>query len=143
MPEQTFSALVIAKMCDISIQRVGQLAKDGTITRLANGKYPSDVIPQYIRFIRGISAKSDWGELLEQEKYREKKRINDEAEELLSPVEKLGEALSKVGAQIVPILETLPLSLKRNCPWITGDQIRMVQVEIAKCRNIIKDIHIE
>jgi len=81
--------------------------------------------------------------LLERERYREKRRQNDLAEQELAPVELLTHALVKSAAQIVPILETLPLKLKRSLPMLTGDEMDIVKREIIKCRNIIASLEID
>jgi phage terminase Nu1 subunit (DNA packaging protein) len=44
---------------------------------------------------------------------------------------------------VVPILESLPLEMKRNWPEITGNQDQLVKIAIAHCRNAIADIEID
>lgn len=80
--------------------------------------------------------------LLEQEKHRKLKRENDIEEKKVAPVQLLTDALVKAGNTIIPILESLPLIMKRNWPEITGDQITMVKKAIAECRNAIADSEI-
>ena len=75
--------------------------------------------------------------MLEGGKYRKLKRENDVEELNVAPVELLTFALEKSGNIIVPILESLPLEMKRNWPEITRDQIQLINVAIAKCRNAI------
>jgi len=77
--------------------------------------------------------------LLEQEKYRKAKRENDIAEELVAPVSLITDIIGKAGDQIIPILESLPLVMKRNWPELSGDEIMLVKKSIAECRNIIAD----
>ncbi len=81
--------------------------------------------------------------MLEGEKYRKLKRENDVEELNVAPVELLTFALEKSGNIIVPILESLPLEMKRNWPEITRDQIQLINVAIAKCRNAIADSELE
>lgn len=113
----------------------------------------------YIRYLRGlgtgqVSAQvnsedgtdedgGDYAKLLDKEKYREKKRQNDIEEKKVAPVQLLTEALVKAGNSIIPILESLPLIMKRSWPEITGDQITMVKKAIAECRNAIADSEID
>jgi len=42
----------LATLLDLTVARVGQLAKDGIIQRLPNGRYPPGAITQYIKWIR-------------------------------------------------------------------------------------------
>ena len=81
-------------------------------------------------------------DLLEYEKYREKKRENDEAENLLAPVELLEEALAKSVNVMLPILEMLPMNLKRRWPEMTGEQAQVVKEVVAECRNAMADAEI-
>jgi len=59
-------AKVLAQFLDVSLARVGQLAKEGVITKLPNGKYPNAAITQYIKFIRAKKEKSE-GDTLSKE----------------------------------------------------------------------------
>ena len=80
---------------------------------------------------------------IELEKHRKIKRENDEAEKIVAPVSLLTEALSNVASQVVPILESLPLEMKRRNPGLSGHDVMLVKKEIAKCRNIIADVKID
>lgn len=105
----------------------------------------------YIRYLRGLSkgqiqesgnekkGDENYSDLLEFEKYREKKRQNDLEEKKVAPVDLLTDALLQAANQIIPILESLPLNMKRHWPEITGDQITLVKKAIAECRNTIAD----
>ena len=86
---------------------------------------------------------SNYSLLLEKEKYREKKRQNDLEEGKVAPVNLLTDAITKTANQMIPILETLPLMIKRNFPEITGDQIQLVKKSIVECRNIISDMEVD
>ena len=107
----------------------------------------------YIRYLRGVSTgqvtdiepsdNEDYSKLFEKEKHREKKRQNDIEEKIVAPVSLLTDALLKASNQIVPILESLPLIMKRNWPEITGDQILLVKKAIAECRNAVADMKID
>jgi phage terminase Nu1 subunit (DNA packaging protein) len=44
---------------------------------------------------------------------------------------------------MVPILETLPLAMKRAWPEITGDQIQLVKKAVAECRNEMAEAEIK
>ena len=81
--------------------------------------------------------------LLAAEQRRKLQRENDIEEKLLAPVSLLTDALINTGKQIIPILDSLPLTMKRYWPEITGDQITMVKKSIAKCRNAIADMELD
>ncbi len=77
------------------------------------------------------------------EQTRKTKRENDLAEKEIAPVSLLTDAILKVATQMIPILESLPLVMKRNWPEITGDQIQLVKKSTAECRNLIAGMEID
>lgn len=141
----------IATHLDLSSRRVRELTKDGVLpSSKGRGGYDIDACRMaYIRYLRGVTTgqvngctaddDDDYPRLLEKEKYREKKRLNDEAEQLVAPVSLLTDALHTAANQIVPILESLPLIMKRNWPEISGDEVTLVKKSIAECRNCIAE----
>jgi len=141
--KQEYTAAELAKICDISLARVGQLAKEGIITKLSNGKYTKEAITQYVKFIRTSNEKSDYGELFDQEKYRKLKRENDLEEKQVAPVELLTDGLEKIANIWIPILEGLPLMIKRNWPEVTGDMMTLVKAAVAECRNAMDSVDIK
>ena len=142
--QREITAAALAALIDVSLARVGQLAKEGVITRLPSGKYSEAAVTEYVRWLRATAERknSDWAILLEAEKYREKKRQNDLAEKLVAPIEVLEKVVERGVAGMVPILESLPLVMKRHWPEITGDQIRLVKQSVAECRNVLADMEI-
>lgn len=48
----------------------------------------------------------------------------------------IAQVLAKVGRQIAGILDGLLPALRRRWPEITADQLRLLEAEIARCRNI-------
>lgn len=95
-------------------------------------------------FIRRKAEESgDYTALLEQEKYRKAKRENDLEEKLVAPVSLLTDALLKAGAIIIPILDSLPLVIKRYWPEVTGDHVTEIKRAVAECRNAIADMRID
>jgi len=59
---------ILAGFLDLSVARVGQLAKEGVITKQANGKYANSAITQYIKYIRDSKKRyDDDGEQLSKE----------------------------------------------------------------------------
>jgi phage terminase Nu1 subunit (DNA packaging protein) len=66
-------AKIIAGLIDVSLARVGQLAKEGVITKAPDGKYPNAAITQYIKYLRKRESRlDDDGEKLDREYLREK-----------------------------------------------------------------------
>ncbi len=53
------AAKQLSVVLDISVARVGQLAKEGVITKQANGKYLTSAITQYIKYIRDSKKRYD------------------------------------------------------------------------------------
>ena len=133
----------LAQICSVSATRIRQLVADGVITKTAEGKYSVESVTQYIEYLRQVQQKrTGYHELLDREKYREKKRENDRAETLVAPVEVIEHAVEKGVTALIAILETLPLIIKRNWPEITGDQIQLVKQSVAECRNAMADVEI-
>ena len=148
----------IADHLDLSPRWVRKLVKEGQLpSSKGRGGYDFDACRlSYIRYLRGISTgqvaepgasgeddNEDYSRLLEKEKYREVKRRNDLEEKQVAPVSLLTDALAQAGNVIIPILESLPLIMKRHWPEITGDQTTMVKKAIAECRNAIADSKLE
>lgn len=142
----------IAAHLDLSTRWISELVKEGVLpSSKGRGGYDVDACRlAYIRYLRGVntgqvhesgndSDEDDYSKLLEREKYREKKRQNDIEEKLVAPVALLTNALHTAANQIIPILESLPLIMKRNWPEITGDQVTLVKKSIAECRNSIAE----
>ena len=151
----------VGKHLDLDQARVSRLIRDGILppSKPRIGLDLDDCRIAYIRYLRGKAAgqvkkggngngrgsgqdDASYSVLLEREKYREKKRENDLAEGILAPVTVLSDALEVVGNRAVPILESLPLQMKRKWPEITGDQITLVKQAIAEVRNEIADIRL-
>lgn len=140
---------------DLSTRWISELVKSGVLPngRGRGGYNLDDCRLAYIRYLRGVSTgqvtdiepsdNEDYSKLFEKEKHREKKRQNDIEEKIVAPVSLLTDALLKASNQIVPILESLPLIMKRNWPEITGDQILLVKKAIAECRNAVADMEID
>jgi len=141
--KEEYTTTELAKQIGVTLGRVSQLHKEGVLTRLPNGRYPAWAITQYIKFIRTLNEKSDYGEKIEKEKYREIKRRNDLEEKEVAPVSLITEALEKIANMIIPILESLPLIVKRNWPEITGDQAMLIKKAVAECLNSIDSVNIK
>lgn len=84
----------------------------------------------------------DYSVLLDQERHRKLQRENDIEDNLVAPVSLLTEALEKAATQIIPIMDALPLEMKRRNPALTGHDIMLVKKSIAKCRNLIAEMKV-
>lgn len=140
MANDGIPAKILAQFLDVTLARVGQLAKEGVITKQPNGRYLNSAITQYIKYLRASKERhTNYSEEIEKEKLRQLKRENDIAENLVAPVEVLERALSKAVTIAIPICESLPLTMKRHFPELTGDQITLVKKAVAEMRNAFAD----
>ncbi len=85
----------------------------------------------------------DYSVLLDKERYLKLKRENEIEDKLVAPIELLTDALQQVAAQMVPLLESLPLKMKRNNPSLTGHDITLVKKAVCECRNLIAKIKLD
>ena len=81
--------------------------------------------------------------LLAIEQTRRLQRENDEAEGKLAPIAVLTDALQRVGMQIVSILESLPLEMKRQNPRLSGHDIQTARKAIARICSAVAEIRLE
>jgi len=147
----------LAAHLDLTTRQVRTLLRSGVLPPLVpRSGYDLDACRlAYIRYLRGLwsgqvkpaleegqSDDADYKELLDQEKWREKKRENDIADELIAPVQTLTDALQKVGMQIVSNLEALPLEMKRANPKLTGHDVMVIKKSIFKCCEAISEIQL-
>lgn len=110
----------------------------------ANGKgQPSKYdTAQVYKWLLGRNEIKDYSVLLDQERHRKLQRENDIEDQLVAPVSLLTEAIASVAGQIIPILDALPLEMKRRNPQLTGHDIMLVKKSVAKCRNLISKIKV-
>ncbi len=142
----TIAAKNLAVILDITIARVGQLAKEGVIEKQENGQYLASAITDYIKFIRNAKGGKDIEEerrRLIKEQADKLERENRIADGEVVLVEELNAALVGILAQIVPILESIPNNIKRSCPTISAREIEIVKKEIVKARNIAADCMVD
>jgi len=71
--KEVYSAKELALIIDVSLARVGQLAKEGVITKAPDGKYPNAAITQYIKWIRAPKENTEVVNL--QEEYLRQKTL--------------------------------------------------------------------
>jgi terminase small subunit / prophage DNA-packing protein len=151
----------IAAHLDLTDRWVRKLVNGGKLpSSEGRGGYDLDACRlAYIRYLRGVASgqtkeqksddeenpngEKDYSAELEKEKWREKRRENDIAESLVAPVSVLTDALEKVADQVVPILDSIPLEMKRLNPKLTGHDIQTVKKAIARARNAVADVTIE
>lgn len=65
------------------------------------------------------------------EQTRKLQRENDLAEKEIAPVSILTEAVTRMVAQMIPLLDALPLDMKRPNPNLTGHDIMLVKKSIG------------
>ncbi|MCL7486647.1 MAG: terminase small subunit [Desulfobulbaceae bacterium] len=80
--------------------------------------------------------------VLAQEQTRKLKLENDLKEGHLVPTDLVTETLAKVGKQIISILDSIPLSIKKRVPVLESKDVDFIRKEIAKCRNAIANMDI-
>ena len=150
--ERIVKSRTLAAMLSVSDRRVRQLVDEGVVIKgKRKGEYKLlESTQRYIAYLKAGGQRKEISEKKEaeqlkylMEKTREKKRENDIEEKKVASVDLLTLALEKAANQIVPILESLPLIMKRNWPEITGDQITLAKKAIAECRNAIADMEID
>ena len=144
MTEPQFTASALGKMLGVSAVHVGRMGKEGQIPRRKNGKYGPEAVLAYVTKLREDSRRrTDYSEEIDAEKVRKLRRENDQAEGILAPIQVLQAYAERIATVVVPILENIPLNLKRSFPELTGDQIQIIKAGIAEARNAIADAEIE
>lgn len=149
----------VAAHLDLSARRIRGLTKEGILPASKGpGGYDLDACRlAYIRYLRGVSSgqvsaeslpddegdgDDDYSRLLEKERHRREKRLNDEAEGLVAPLQLITDTLAEVASQIISHLEALPLEMKKRNPRLTGHDIETVKKAVARCRNACADIEV-
>jgi phage terminase Nu1 subunit (DNA packaging protein) len=145
----------VGENLDLSDRRVRELIKTGILPgSKGNGGLDIDACRlSYIRHLRGLASgqvriNEDDLELNQEraklavQQERKLKRENDLAEKMIAPVSLITEAIAKTASQIIPIMDSLPLEMKRRNPQLTGHDIMLVKKSIAKCRNLIAESRI-
>ena len=77
------------------------------------------------------------------ERQRKLKIENDLKEGLLVSTDSVTEALAKVGKQIISVLDSIPLNVKKRVPVLESKDIDFIRVEISKARNTIANLKFE
>lgn len=149
----------VADYLDINPRHVRRLISEGILpaSKGKGGLCLDACRMAYIRYLRGLASgqvkptdvgESENGESknitdqVEEQRLRKLKRENDIEEQLIAPVDLLTEALAKTAAQVIPIMDSLPLEMKRRNPNLTGHDIQLAKKSIAKCRNLMSEAEI-
>lgn len=98
-----------------------------------------------------VSAASSLGDLvleteralLAKEQRRKLERENNLAQKEVAPLSVFTDALLRRANKAVPILESLPLEMRRQNPALTGHDISLVKKSIAGMRNYLAEIRID
>ena len=142
-------------LCFKEIKSIGNLIRKGILPGASrSGLDPDECRKAYITYLRAVrkgqtepivedEEKENFSLLLEKEKWREKKRQNDESENLIAPLSLMQEAIEKTGKEIIQILDSLVPRLKRNWPDMTGEQAEFVNKTVIKCRQLICELEIK
>lgn len=138
------------------VKSVGNLIRKGILPGASRSGLDIDRCREaYITYLRAVRKgqtepivdnsedKENFALMLEKEKWREKKRQNDEAENLIAPLPLLQESIEKVGQEIIQILDSLIPRLKRSWPEMTGQQAEFVNATVVKCRNLICEMNVK
>ena len=148
--------LEVAAHLDLSDRQIRNLITTGILPagRGKGGLALDACRKAYIAYLRGLSSgqvqqtKQDL-DLTEQrailcaEQARQKKRENDLEEKIVAPVAILTEALENVAKKMVPILDAMPMKMKRSNPSLSGHDIMLVKKSVAECRNLISKIKLD
>lgn len=138
-------AKILAGFLDLSIARVGQLAKEGVLTKLPNGKYPNAAITQYIKYLRNRRERyDDDGEKLDREYLKEK------IEKIKSENIKLQRQLALESGTLIraeyldKVLLTFLRHFEAQTDWIrqnrTGDK-ELLNAHLATVSGAAKECH--
>jgi len=143
---EEITAQALADLLGLSLARIGQLAKEGIISRQKSFKYLPSAITQYCQWLRQLKTEKakkpegdDFREKLIEEQHREKKRENDLADKLIAPVSMISDTIIKTGSVIMANLESLPGEMKRANPELTAHDINIVRKCISKCCQAIAE----
>ena len=137
---QTQDVQTIARLLDVTVRYVQEMAQKGIIPKAAHGKYP--VIPcvhGYIHYLRGLALKGDSDNVVDLEKSRRRK-LAAEAELAELELAKAREAVisveihGKVVGNICDIIRTKLLSVpSKIAPAVA------LETDQGICKNIIDD----
>jgi len=134
----------LSHLLALSPGRVSQLAAQGKITRLANGKFPASAIQEYLAFLRDREpASNPVSEELLREKLRALKRENDKRDAEVAPVALLEDALQQCGKIISEILGTLPDKVRHHWPEVAEAQLDLVRKTVAECQQVARDMRLD
>lgn len=135
----------LSRLLDLTAGRVSQLAAQGKITRLPNGKFPASAIQEYVQFIRKqAEASNPISEELQREKLRKMKRENDAEDAKVAPVELLEYVLEQRACGIiVQQLGTIPDRIRQHWPEVTEAQLDLVRNTVDQCQEVARDMRIE
>lgn len=138
---------VIARLFDLTVRRVQQLAKAGIIPRGKRDQYPLAASVQgYIRFLKGDKSQQEAFLDVEVDVNRarvanlhidtEIKRLKkEELERRNAPIDVIAWVLGQVSGQISALLESIPLKVSRRVPGLSATEIEIISREIIKAQN--------
>jgi phage terminase Nu1 subunit (DNA packaging protein) len=143
--KEVYSAKELALIIDVSLARVGQLAKEGVITKAPDGKYPNAAITQYIKYLRKRESRlDDDGEKLDREYLREKIE-KTKSENIKLKRELALQAMTLIKAEnLDKVLLTFLKHFEAQTDWIrqnrTGDK-DLLKAHLAMVQGAGKECH--
>ena len=138
------SATQLAQILDLSVARVGQLARDGIITRNPNRRYQASAITEYIHFLRNKKSSFDAdGEALSRE-YLQAKTEYTKSQNIKLKRQLTLEAGKLLRAENLDrILTTFLRHFEAQTDWIksnrTGDH-ELLEAHLSSVRGAAREI---
>lgn len=138
---------LFASLVDVSEARVSQLVDEGTLQRGSTGE---EWLIAYCRRLREQAAGRDPdGDLaaartrLANEQADRVAHANAIARLEYLPVAVIEDVLSRVARQMAAIFDSFVPELRKDCPELVGEALRIVEAKIARVRELAASIRID
>ena len=150
----TLSQIQAAKLLGVTPRWLRQLdAEPNPPPRTDNGRYPLAEYGAWLRLkaLEGVSVADD-GTVRDLDTERARLTAeqadnyalkNAQLRRELAPIATLELVLGKAAGQIRPLLESLPVKIKRRLPAMSAAEVDIMKREIAKCCNAISQLKID
>jgi terminase small subunit / prophage DNA-packing protein len=147
--EKPLTQSAFGSLVGISQQAVSDLMSRGVIKP---GDAARDWLMGYCSNLREQAAgRMAVGELdLVSERARESKERADKlamqnavTRDELAPVHVIEQVLSRAGSRVAGILDAIPGALRRRLPLLTSEDVKLIEREIARARNIVAAVSLQ